>query len=201
MTHIMISKKERLLDREEYLRTFDLDNPDFDYDDYQNIGTKFWDYESGWSSKDNEEEYPHFGLQERFVHKVSDNATTFSNQVKDSSILDSVRDRNISNELKARYSHRCQVCDRETKVNPEQYLVHTHHLHSFADNGPDEKDNMIVVCVICHTYLDYGSMYIEPDTYIIHHFETDNKLNGKKLRVKHYINREHLLYQKRKYIG
>ncbi|MCP1161355.1 hypothetical protein [Bacillus infantis] len=83
------------------------------------------------------------------------------------------RSRPLSLQLKELYNYNCSVCRRKVEIAPGKFHVETHHLHpvNITENGLDIDTNMVVVCTLCHTYLDAGSMYICPQKLEIIHFD------------------------------
>ena len=184
---------------EDFFNYFDEENPDIYNLDFRNIGEKYMNAECDYEEEF--EEYQHYGFTSSKKNPINAPTELIESQSISIDIPDDTRDRALSNKLKARYNYCCQICNEKLQLAPNKFLVHTHHLHSIGDNGPDIQENMIVVCVSCHALLDFGSMYIDPNTYIINHFNRNEKLHGKKMKVLHYINKIHLNYQKEKFIS
>ena len=75
-----------------------------------------------------------------------------------------IRDPNIVSELKRLYSFRCQLCETRIEL-PSGYYCEAHHLKPLGTphDGPDVKDNIIIVCPNHHVMFDYGAIYINKD--------------------------------------
>lgn len=201
-------KRQRIQDLDRYLSIDDIDelqycDDDQVFEDIRCIGTAYWNQKSGWPYTNKDESTEHLGYNGRVIHKIANekemvlpNIVTESHETEER-----VRNRVISDELKEKYNHCCQICGGNTEITPNEYLTNTHHLHSFADNGPDIKENMVVVCINCHAILDAGGMYIDPDTFHVYHFDNNNQLFGRKITLKHDIKKQYLLYQKEKFKG
>jgi hypothetical protein len=80
-----------------------------------------------------------------------------------------VRDTRIVRELKALHRHTCQRCGKRIKIGPSAFYSEGHHLRPLGDPhaGPDERQNVLIVCPNCHALLDMVAV----------------KLNAKRLRM------------------
>jgi predicted restriction endonuclease len=76
-----------------------------------------------------------------------------------------------------------------------------HHLHPLGMGGEDCKENMIVVCPNCHRLLDAGGIKIDPETFVITHFNKGHSLNGVELVKKHHIDLRNIIFHNNKYVG
>ncbi len=98
-----------------------------------------------------------------------------------------LRDSNLVKELKRLYNFKCQICETRLELL-SGYYCEVHHLKPLGNphNGPDRKDNMIVVCPNHHVLLDYLAINLELDSlrlkkhdisgeYIDYHNEQINK--------------------------
>jgi len=154
-------------------------------EDAEIMGENYWKriFEEGNDSQTNN----HFGNKEKFKKRKSH-------------VLQNARDSSISNLLKSLYKHTCQCCHNKHQTGPHKSGVETHHLHPIGGDGSDCKENMIVVCPNCHSFLDAGSLKIDLETYTITHFDSTHKLNGMRLNSKHQLNPENIKVQNAKYI-
>ena len=110
-----------------------------------------------------------------------------------------IRNTPLVKALKAEYDYHCQVCRDRRKRSSNKYYAEGHHLHPLGENGPDRRENIVIVCPTCHADLDYGMMFIDPDTLTIDH-NYDESVDGSVLDVKksHTIGRMHLEYHNKK---
>lgn len=78
-----------------------------------------------------------------------------------------VRNSRHVRELKALYAHTCAFCSRQTVigVDPPKYYSEAAHIKpvGLPHNGPDKKDNMLVLCPEHHLQFDRGLLRIQPD--------------------------------------
>jgi len=67
-------------------------------------------------------------------------------------------------ELKALYRNTCMLCGKQTVigVNPSKYYSEASHIKPVGQphNGPDRKDNMLILCPEHHLQFDYGVLSI-----------------------------------------
>jgi len=122
-------------------------------------------------------------------------------------ILRVIRDTKITTELKQKYEHRCQICgERITIFDGKQikYYCEAHHLKPLAQihDGPDIKENIIILCPNHHVEFDYGVIAIDPnDSQTIVHKDKNNQYNERKIESKHTIAAEFLKYHFDLFIG
>ncbi|WP_102273668.1 HNH endonuclease signature motif containing protein [Cytobacillus massiliigabonensis] len=190
-----------------------LDNENLDlYDEeLRDLAESYLDAESNWDQDEEEELRGHYGAkkEEPFFddYKGSSLETMETIEVENQNpklrqYQGFDRNRDVSIQLKERYQHTCQICNgNRLETAPDEFYTETHHLHSIGELGPDIPENMVVTCQDCHKLLDKGSMYIEPETYRIQHFDTLSVYHGMKIKLKHDIGADSLLFQKRKFIG
>jgi len=77
-----------------------------------------------------------------------------------------LRDTQIAKEIKREYKNICQVCEISLNISKNSYYSEAHHIKPLGQghNGPDVKENLIVLCPNHHAEFDYGAIAIEPDT-------------------------------------
>jgi predicted restriction endonuclease len=73
-----------------------------------------------------------------------------------------MRDSDIVAQLKRLYLYRSQICSTRLEFN-SGYYCEAHHLKPLGvpHNGPDIKDNIIIVCPNHHVLLDYGALQLD----------------------------------------
>lgn len=115
-----------------------------------------------------------------------------------------IRNTNLVNELKRDHDFRCQVCDDQRKRDPSSPYAEGHHLQPLGSphQGPDIKENIIVLCPNHHADFDYGMVKVEPATLEIEH-AYDNDVCGSELTVipEHQIDHEFLRYHNENIVG
>ena len=69
-----------------------------------------------------------------------------------------IRDTKIIKELKALYDNTCQICSCKIKIDTNKYYSEGHHIKPLGSphNGPDVKENIIILCPNCHVKFDNG---------------------------------------------
>lgn len=107
-----------------------------------------------------------------------------------------VRDTRISKELKHRYNHFCQICGYRLQIGVNSYYSEAHHIQPLGQghNGPDVKENLIILCPNHHAEFDYGVMAIDPETHKVCHSNPLDRYHGIQLRSDHKIGDEFLRY-------
>src|SRR3989344_3366446 len=91
-----------------------------------------------------------------------------------------VRDTKMVRELKIKYNWFCQICGKRIALPNSSYFAEGHHLIPLGGefNGPDIKENIIIVCPFHHAEFDYGSIAINPENGKIEHINKDYEFNG-----------------------
>jgi len=108
-----------------------------------------------------------------------------------------VRDTRITKQLKGLYGNKCQVCGLSIGL-PDQGYSEAHHIKPLGNphNGPDEINNLVILCPNHHAEFDRGLIAIHPDTLEIIHIDSKNQYFGLTLHLGngHKLAREFLLY-------
>lgn len=72
------------------------------------------------------------------------------------------RERSVVEELKELYRHRCQICGKgaRTPLKELGLYVEGHHIKPLGSphNGPDIKENILIVCPTHHVEMQYGGI-------------------------------------------
>lgn len=96
-----------------------------------------------------------------------------------------VRDTVKVTKLKTLYADECQLCRQTLKLGQETYSE-GHHLKplGFPHNGPDDENNILILCPNCHVQFDFGAV----------------EFGAKPLRFKrgHKVSNEYIEYYERK---
>lgn len=115
---------------------------------------------------------------------------------KEYTVSRTVRNTKIAKEVKEYHDHRCQVCGERRHRNGSGYSE-AHHIHPLGDSppGPDERDNILVLCPNHHADFDFGMLQVNPETLKITH-EYDEAVDGTQLRTveEHRIDPDHIRY-------
>ena len=104
------------------------------------------------------------------------------------------RDYSLPDIIKRKYSSKCQVCGVQLK-SPSGDIAIGAHIKGLGKphEGPDKLSNMLCLCPNHHAQFDAFSFYIEPKNLEIKNLEG---FEGKKIKIKHQINREYFAYHK-----
>ncbi|MFC7164541.1 HNH endonuclease [Halospeciosus flavus] len=106
-----------------------------------------------------------------------------------------LRNTELVTELKELYNYRCQVCEEQRRRAVDVYYAEGHHIRPLGDDGPDSRDNLLVLCPDHHADFDYGTIAIDPRSYELRHLYED-RVDNRVLTVRgdHEIEREYLDY-------
>jgi len=129
-----------------------------------------------------------------------DTYETPQNRRINTKVLRVIRDTKITIELKRKYDYKCQICGERITIydgKKKRYYCEAHHLKPLAQihDGPDIKENIIILCPNHHIEFDYGVIAIDPeDIQSIIHKQEDNQYNGRKIETNHIISKEYVKY-------
>ncbi|MFC7165381.1 HNH endonuclease [Halospeciosus flavus] len=106
-----------------------------------------------------------------------------------------IRNSELVDQLKAQYDYRCQVCDEQRRRGVDVYYAEGHHLYPLGEGGPDELENLLVLCPNHHADFDYGTIAVDPQSYELRHLYED-AIDNRVLTVRgdHEVEREFLQY-------
>lgn len=108
-----------------------------------------------------------------------------------------IRNTEIVTDLKEIYDYECQVCGDRREKSEERGYAEGHHLKPLGNphNGPDTRENIILLCPNHHADFDYGRISINPETYEVSH-AYESSITGAILNVdtEHPIDTELLRY-------
>jgi len=137
-----------------------------DYSDSLNITIQF-DYENKQLLTKNEPAYPDYTSPGR-------------TKVVTSRII---RDTKLVRQLKTEFNWNCQICGKRISLEDNKFYAEGHHLKPLGGeyNGPDIRENIIILCPFHHAEFDYGSMSIHPVSNTIIHANSENEYNNKSL--------------------
>jgi predicted restriction endonuclease len=95
----------------------------------------------------------------------------------------------LARKIKTFYHNKCQLCGDSIKINDNALYSEAHHIRPLGSphNGPDDADNIIVLCPNHHVMLDYGAVQIDLTKITIK--------NG------HHINEKYVEYHNNKLYG
>jgi hypothetical protein len=107
-----------------------------------------------------------------------------------------IRNTRVVQELKDLYNCRCQVCDERRQRSTGGY-AEGHHLRPLGSphHGPDNKENLLILCPDHHADFDHGMLMIDSHSYEISHAYED-ELDGTKLSIsqEHQVNPRFIRY-------
>jgi hypothetical protein len=98
-----------------------------------------------------------------FIPKVSDIPPDYLSPKRASTTVHRIlRDAEMVAKLKRLYLFRCQICSTRLEL-VSGYYCEAHHLKPLGipHNGPDIKDNIIIVCPNHHVLFDFGAIRLE----------------------------------------
>lgn len=108
-----------------------------------------------------------------------------------------VRNTTLAREVKALYSHSCQLCGDVRRGPGGEPYAEAHHIRPLGapHDGPDELENLLVLCPNHHADFDYGRVVVDPETLTVHH-QDESAVEGEGLTVvdTHDISSAHLQY-------
>lgn len=115
-----------------------------------------------------------------------------------------IRDNALSRFLKSLYESRCQICVYTFRVPGGKKYAETHHIRPLGNphNGPDNEDNMLVLCPLHHAMFDYGVIALHPEKLTLLSIDDTVSGIGKPLSLsKHKILKEPLEYHLERIYG
>lgn len=86
----------------------------------------------------------------------------------------------------------CRMCLRHKNGLGVREVLEIHHVIPVADNGPDEPENIWVICTACHKYIHHQRTYLNnhlKGRYSFSQLEKDLKKNGVPVRVQEQLKR------------
>lgn len=108
-----------------------------------------------------------------------------------------IRNTELAHDVKRMYEYTCQICG-ESRRGPEgDAYAEAHHIRPLGSphDGPDEPENILVLCPNHHADFDYGRIKVDPETYRVTH-SYEKEIDGVELQIAnpHTLNDEHLSY-------
>ncbi|MEH6938330.1 HNH endonuclease [Bacillus sp. JJ664] len=112
------------------------------------------------------------------------------------SVKTTIRDHKLVAQLKKLYNHTCQLCGRRVEIAYNEFATEVHHIQPLGGehNGPDIKENMVVLCHIDHAMFDNGAITIDLSDLTIKHVNPSNPIHNTKLVLKHRIDEKYINY-------
>jgi 5-methylcytosine-specific restriction endonuclease McrA len=114
-----------------------------------------------------------------------------------STVLRKIRDTALSQKLKQRYNHHCQICGTTITLGNGYHYAEAHHLKPLGNphNGPDIESNLIVLCPNHHAEFDGKSIAINPESFLIEHIVNNNPHVNSSLKISlHTIDLKFIIY-------
>lgn len=95
-----------------------------------------------------------------------------------------IRNTALVKELKEMYDFECQVCGDSREKRGGDGYAEGHHLKPLGNphNGPDVKENILILCPNHHADFDYGRIAVNPTTLEIAH-AYENAVHGTTLTI------------------
>ena len=108
------------------------------------------------------------------------------------------RNPELSKRIKELYEDKCFICGNAIRLKHSSYseAAHIKPLGGKHD-GPDECKNMIVLCPNHHIEFDFGVVTIDPKTLKVVHRDEENPFSGRRVTLRHELNKAHLEYHYR----
>ena len=103
-----------------------------------------------------------------------------------------IRESRYGKELKELYEYRCCFCEKIIERPFDNPYVESCHIQSLNEDGPDVKENILILCPNHHIEVDYGTITINPKNLMLIHIDEKNELHGKKIKLRHKVNSEYL---------
>jgi len=117
--------------------------------------------------------------------------------------LEQQRNRRKAVELKLRYDNTCMFCGTQLQVAKNRFYSEAAHIRGLGspDNGPDKKNNMLVLCPNHHIQFDRGVLRLHKVNghYQIKSETLTDRLHGKKISLKHSIDESHVKHHYRRF--
>jgi hypothetical protein len=97
-----------------------------------------------------------------------------------------IRDTELSRKIKLENNWRCQICGDSILLPNTNYYSEGHHLQPLGGEhqGPDVRQNIIILCPTHHTEFDYGSIAINPSTNLIEHIDINCSFHNQQIAYK-----------------
>lgn len=76
-----------------------------------------------------------------------------------------LRDTELARKLKKIYKNKCQLCGNRLEIRKGKFYSEAHHIKPLGKphNGPDQSNNIIVLCPNHHVLFDYGAIELRMD--------------------------------------
>ncbi len=115
-----------------------------------------------------------------------------------------VRNTDLAHDMKRMYNHTCQVCSVSRRGPDGNPYAEAHHIRPLGrpHDGPDEPENILVLCPNHHADFDYGRLTVDPETYRVTH-TYEEAVDGTVLNIAdpHQISDDHLTYHNKVIAG
>ncbi|MGG3271495.1 HNH endonuclease [Priestia aryabhattai] len=136
--------------------------------------------------------------EEDFEIFISNNNLPHNNlKMKKTYIERMIRNTSEAQKLKRYYKDECQICGKCLQT-PNGSIAEAHHIQPYNrfHKGDDVKGNMIVLCPNCHTQFDHLYYAINPDSLLVHCYNSEDRYHLAPIRLKqgHRFNKKYLQY-------
>lgn len=108
-----------------------------------------------------------------------------------------IRNTDLTHDMKQMYDHKCQICGASREGPNGKPYAEAHHIKPLGrpHEGPDEPENILVLCPNHHTDFDYGRLTVDPKTYRVSHAH-EGAIDGTKLYIAdpHGLSDDYIIY-------
>jgi hypothetical protein len=112
-----------------------------------------------------------------------------------------IRDTKLARTLKASYENKCQICGAQISTAGQGPYSEAHHIQPLNQDGPDVRENLVVLCPNHHAEFDYGGLAVEPGTHKVIHSDKSNYFHNKAIHVNHHLDDVYLTFHLERIFG
>jgi len=96
-------------------------------------------------------------------------------------VIRTIRDTAMIRVIKAQFENHCAICNYAIQLPSDRFYSEGHHVRPLASfhEGPDVKQNILILCPTHHAEFDYGSIAIDPIKGKIVHLDPNNEYAGR----------------------
>ena len=108
-----------------------------------------------------------------------------------------IRNTDLTHDMKRMYNHTCQICGVSRQGLGGSPYAEAHHIRPLGrpHEGPEDPENILVLCPNHHADFDYGRLTVDPETHRVTH-TYEESADGTELDIldPHEISEDHLTY-------
>ena len=96
-------------------------------------------------------------------------------------VIRKIRDTAMIRKIKDQFKNHCAICNYAVHLPSDRFYSEGHHVRPLASfhEGPDVKQNILILCPTHHAEFDYGSIAIDPIKGKIVHLDPNNEYAGR----------------------